>query len=143
MKHQFYKTMLGIWAIVALFSLISCEKELDIQQNFPFEVKVMPVPKAIAQGDTAEIRCQIQSENQYTENQYFIRYFQYDGKGKLRIGNSAPLLPNDTYKLPNKTFRLYYQSLSQETEMFSVWISDSFGNEQKMDFEFNNIKKEE
>lgn len=143
MKHQFYKTMLGIWVIVALFSLISCEKELDIQQNFPFEVKVMPVPKAIAQGDTVEIRCQIQSEKQYTENQYFIRYFQFDGSGKLRIGNAAPLLPNDTYKLPNKTFRLYYQSLSQETEMFSVWISDSFGNEQKMDFEFNNIKKEE
>ena len=38
-------------------------------------------------------------------------------------------------------FRLYYTSASEANQSLSVWISDSFGNEQKLDFEFN-VKKE-
>ncbi|AYW36299.1 TraQ conjugal transfer family protein [Capnocytophaga canimorsus] len=143
MKTKVYKFVLASLFLMIATLLTSCEKELDVQQNFPFEVKVMPVPKAVNQGQIVEIRCQITTPENYVENQYFIRYFQFDGNGSLRIGNAEPLLPNDTYELPNKTFRLYYQSFSQGTIMFSVWISDSFGNEQKVDFEFTNIRKEE
>lgn len=135
--------MFSVLAIVTLCLLGSCEKELNVQQHFPFEVKVMPVPKGIAQGSTVEIRCQIQTESQYTENQYFIRYFQFDGQGCLKIASptATALLPNDLYVLPNKTFRLYYTSHSEVSEMFAIWISDSFGSEQKVEFEFNNISK--
>lgn len=142
MKTKVYKFVLASLFLMIATLLTSCEKELNVQQNFPFEVKVMPVPKSVSQGQIVEIRCQITTPENYAENQYFIRYFQFDGSGNLRIGNAEPLLPNDTYELPNKIFRLYYQSFSQETTMFSIWISDSFGNEQKVDFEFTNIRKE-
>jgi len=116
---------------------------LDVQQNFPFEVKVLPVPKNIGKTDTVEIRCELRSPYQYDENRYFIRYFQYEGKGSLRTSpQGEALFANDVYPLVSKgAFRLYYTSASEANQSFSVWISDSFGNEQKLDFEFN-VKKE-
>ena len=53
--------------------------------------------------------------------------------------DDAPYLPNDEYPLPQKQFRLYYTSESQESHAFSIWIMDSFDNEKKIDFEFDNI----
>ena len=116
---------------------------MDVQQNFPFEVKVLPVPKSIGKTDTVEIRCELHSSYQYDENRYFIRYFQYEGKGSLCTSPQGEvLLVNDVYPLASKgVFRLYYTSASEANQSLSVWISDSFGNEQKLDFEFN-VKKE-
>ena len=129
MKKINQKIVIGLIAMLCVSLFTSCKKELDIQQNFPFEVKVLPVPKSIGNTDTVEIR--------------FIRYFQYEGKGSLRTSPQGEvLLVNDIYPLATKgAFRLYYTSASETNQSFSVWISDSFGNEQKLDFEFN-VKKE-
>jgi len=133
------------WFILTLmFSvtsiLISCEqKDLEIQQDFPFEVVAMPVPKEIAKGETVEIRLQIKSSGQYVDNKYFLRYFQFDGKGVLGYLNSKPFKPNDKYKIPELEFRLYYRSESAVSQSFDVWFSDSFGNEKQVSFQFNSI----
>jgi len=122
------------------FSLISCNErdEIEIQQNFPFEINVMPVPKEISDGDTVEIRISIESTVNYKEKKYYLRYFQFDGQGTLRYYDNAPYLPNDLYQLPEKQFRLYYTSESSVTQSFDVWISDDFGNEKNLKFQFNN-----
>nr|WP_312079319.1 DUF3872 domain-containing protein [Chryseobacterium sp.] len=121
------------------YSLSSCtNEELDVEQNFPFEVSVMPIPSGIANGQTVEIRIKILPQGKYKENKYFLRYFQFEGKGTLRYYNNKPYLPNDLYEIPQHEFRLYYTSQSDESELFDVWISDSFGNEKKLSFEFNN-----
>ncbi|MEE3725308.1 TraQ conjugal transfer family protein [Riemerella anatipestifer] len=73
---------------------------------------------------------------------YTLRYFQFEGNGRLKLANQEPFLPNDMYVIPNRTFRLYYTSLSNNTQSFEVWIADSKGKEQKLRFEFN-AKKEE
>ena len=143
MKKINQKIVIGLIAMLCVSLFTSCKKELDVQQNFPFEVKVLPVPKNIGETDTVEIRCELHSPYQYDENRYFIRYFQYEGKGSLRTSPQGEvLLVNDVYPLASKgAFRLYYTSASEANKSFSVWISDSFGNEQKLDFEFN-VKKE-
>ena len=143
MKKINQKIVIGLIAMLCVSLFTSCKKELDIQQNFPFEVKVLPVPKSIGKTDTVEIRCELRSSYQYDENRYFIRYFQYEGKGSLRTSlQGEVLLVNDVYPLASKgAFRLYYTSASEANQSLSVWISDSFGNEQKLDFEFN-VKKE-
>ena len=143
MKKINQKIVIGLIAILCVSLFTSCKKELDVQQNFPFEVKVLPVPKSIGKTDTVEIRCELRSPYQYDENRYFIRYFQYEGKGSLRTSlQGEVLLVNDVYPLASKgAFRLYYTSASEANQSLSVWISDSFGNEQKLDFEFN-VKKE-
>ncbi|MBA4153698.1 DUF3872 domain-containing protein [Flavobacterium sp.] len=125
--------------LTASVTLVSCSKddELEIQNDFPFEVKVMPVPKDVASGQTVEIRITIQRTGNYSNTQYFLRYFQFDGQGTLRYYDEPPYLPNDLYQLPTEQFRLYYTSTSAVSQSFVVWISDSFGNEKQISFQFN------
>ena len=124
--------------LISSVTLLSCNKdELEIQNDFPFEVKVMPMPAAIANGNTAEIRLTIQRTGNYSNTQYFIRYFQFDGQGTLQYYDEPPYLSNDLYPLPTEQFRLYYTSHSAVTQSFDIWISDNFGNEKQLSFQFN------
>jgi hypothetical protein len=130
-----------ILIVFQMIFLFSCtEDTLDIQQDFPFEVKVMPYPQEIAMGETLEFRMSIISAGNYQNNQYFIRYFQHQGEGFLRYFDHKPYRPNDSYSLPEKNFRLYFKSQSDTDQSFNVWISDSFGNEKMVSFELNNKK---
>ncbi|MFH6972644.1 DUF3872 domain-containing protein [Flavobacterium petrolei] len=124
--------------VILINSVTSCGKdELEIQDDFPFEVKVMPVSKEITNGNSVEIRLTIQPTGNYSNTQYFIRYFQFDGQGTLQYYDEQPYLPNDLYPLRAKQFRLYYTSGSTVSQSFDVWISDNFGNERQLSFEFN------
>ena len=125
--------------LTASVSLVSCSKddELEIQNDFPFEVNVMPVPKDVANGQTLEIRITIQRTGNYSNTQYHLRYFQFDGTGTLRYYNEPPYLPNDLYSLTTEQFRLYYTSTSAVSQSFEIWISDNFDNEKQLSFQFN------
>ncbi|MFP3591444.1 DUF3872 domain-containing protein [Chryseobacterium sp. SIMBA_038] len=132
--------LLLIIPVMILFelSLSSCStNDLEIQQNFPFELNIMPIPKDIANGETVEIRLKIISKGNYAETKYYLRYFQFDGNGILRYNNEPPYIPNDSYELSEKEFRLYYTSTSTVSQSFDVWIYDSFGNERPTSFQFN------
>ena len=50
--------------IFAALSLASCEDDIDVDGTYPFTVETMPVPTRLAQGETAEIRCQLKREGQ-------------------------------------------------------------------------------
>ena len=56
-------------------------------QAYPFTVETMPVPKELAQGETAEIRCELVREGEFDGAVYTIRYFQFDGEGTLKLDN--------------------------------------------------------
>jgi len=133
------KCRIGLLAVlVSSIALVSCDKDpLEIQNDFPFEVKVMPIPKEIANGQTVEIRITLQRAGNYNNTHYYIRYFQYDGTGILKYYDEPPYLPNDSYPLDSEQFRLYYTSHSTVSQSFTVWISDNFGNEKQLDFQFN------
>ena len=138
--NRFKIGLLPMYVLLAILtsSVTSCSKgELEIQNDFPFEVKVMPIPKEIVNGNTVEIRLTIQSTGNYSNTQYYLRYFQNDGQGTLQYYNALPYLPNDLYQLPTKQFKLYYTSHSTVSQSFDVWISDNFGNEKQLSFEFN------
>lgn len=142
--NKFRIGLLPIYVLLAILTasvtLVSCSKddELEIQNDFPFDVNVMPVLKDVSNGQTVEIRITIQRSGNYSNTQYFLRYFQFDGQGTLRYYDEPPYLPNDQYKLPTEQFRLYYTSTSSVSQSFDVWISDSFGNEKQISFQFNN-----
>lgn len=141
--NKFRTGLLPLYVFLAILTasvtLVSCSKddELEIQNNFPFEVNVMPVPKDVANGQTVEIRITIQRTGNFSNTQYFLRYFQFDGQGTLQYYNEPPYLPNDLYQLPTEQFRLYYTSTSAVSQSLDVWISDSFGNEKQLTFQFN------
>ena len=139
--NKFRIGLLPMYVLLAILisSFTSCSKdELEIQNDFPFELEVMPVPKEIANGNTVEIRLTIQPTSNYRNAQYYLRYFQFDGQGTLQYYEEPPYLPNDLYPLQAKQFRLYYTSNSTVSQSFDVWISDNFGNEKQLSFEFNN-----
>ncbi|WLD24305.1 DUF3872 domain-containing protein [Flavobacterium dauae] len=137
-RLRFHAVILIVLMVVASVVSFSCNKEeLEIQQNYPFEVQVLPVPKEIASGQTVEIRITIKASGNFNAAAYFIRYFQFDGKGTLQYYDEPPYLPNDRYQLPATQFRLYYTSQSTVSQSFDLWISDNFGNERQVSFEFN------
>ena len=138
--YRYAISLMYVFALMAITEILlsSCaQDELDVQQNFPFEVTVMPVLKDIAKDETVEIRIKIIPKTTYLETQYFIRYFQFDGTGTLRYFDDPAYNPNDCYILPQREFRLYYTSTSAVSQTFKVWISDSFANEKEFEFQFN------
>ncbi len=126
--------------IVALF-VTSCEDDrLEVQQVYKFELSHMPIPAQIIKNIPVEIRCKLQSEGDYQEAKYSIRYFQNEGLGLLKIDNKPSFYPNDSYPLEHKEFRLYYTAVSEGKHQFDVYLEDNFGQIQKVSFEFNTVK---
>ena len=140
------KILNTIWVMgvltLAVFCLSACDRDLDVQQSYPFTVETMPVQKDIVKGQTAEIRCMLKWEGNFADTRYTIRYFQPDGKGTLRMDNGAVFKPNDRYPLTKDVFRLYYTSLSADRQTIDVYVEDNFGRVQQLTFSFNNEKTE-
>ena len=144
MKNKILNTIwvMGVLSI-AVFCLSACDHELDIQQAYPFTVETMPVQKHIAKGQTAEIRCTLKRQGRFEDARYTIRYFQPDGKGRLKMDNGTIFKPNDRYPLTTEEFRLYYTSASSDQQTIDVYVEDNFGQKAKLLFEFNSQKDEE
>ncbi|MFR4273938.1 MAG: DUF3872 domain-containing protein [Bacteroides thetaiotaomicron] len=131
LAYFLYTLLLG--AIVC-----ACSDDLDINQVYTFDLVCMPVQKKIVQGETAEIRCQLVKEGDYEQARFFIRYFQTDGKGELRMDDGTVFLPNDLYPLNKTTFRLYYTSHSTDQQVIDVYIEDNFGQVVQKNFSWQN-----
>lgn len=132
-----------IYAILIACSACACSDDIDIRQSYEFKVTHLPVPKKLKVGEVAEIRCQLVKEGDYTENEYFLRYFQPDGKGLLKMDDGTVFLPNDSYRVERETFRLYYTSMSAERQTIDIVFFDSFGREYPLTFDFNNDSSKE
>lgn len=130
----------GFWAILfaLVFSLCSCSDDLDVQQSYPFTVDVMPYPDKIANGETVELRMTILPEGNYTNTLYTIRYFQYEGKGTLKLVDGPTLVNNDRVLLESKEFRLNYTAKSADSQEIYICIEDNYGTRWEQTFEFNN-----
>ncbi len=144
--NKFKTRVLSFYVVLAILAgsvtLISCDKgELEIQNDFPFGVQITRVPEAIANGQTIELEVVIRRIDKYVNTSYYIRYFQYNGLGLLRYNKLHAFVPNDLYGVPEEVFKLYYTSQSFEKHSFSVWISDSFGNEKELKIDLNSINR--
>lgn len=139
------KKTLAYFLYTLLLSAIvcACSDDLDVQQVYSFDLVTMPVQKKIVQGESAEIRCQLVKEGNYDQTKFFIRYFQTDGKGELRLDDGRVLSPNDLYLLKKETFRLYYTSHCTDQQVIDVYIEDNFGQVAQKNFSWQNDKGEE
>jgi len=121
----------------------ACSDDLDIHQSYSFDLVSMPVQKKIAEGETAEIRCQLVKEGNYEQARFFIRYFQPDGMGELRLDDGTLFKPNDLYPLNKTTFRLYYTSRCTDQQTIDVYIEDSFGQVVQKTYSFQSDRIED
>ena len=139
------KTFFGITAWLAVIMLLAsaCSSDMDINKVYAFDLVCMPVQKKIVQGEVAEIRCQIVKEGDYQDTKFFIRYFQPDGIGELRLDDGRVLLPNDLYPLKKETFRIYYTSHCTDQQVIDVYIEDNHRQVVQKTFSFQNDKGED
>ena len=134
------KKILSYFLYTLLLAAVACacNGSLDINQVYGFDLVTMPIPKKIIKDETIEIRCQIVKEGNYRDTKYYIRYFQTDGEGELRLDNGTLLTPNDLFQLKKDVFRLYYTSRSTDQQTIDVYIEDSFGQTIEKSFNFSN-----
>ena len=139
------KTFFGItaWLAAIMLLALACSNDMDINKVYAFDLVCMPVQKKIVQGEVAEIRAQIVKEGSYEDTKFYIRYFQVDGKGQLKLDNGTILLPNDLYLLEKETFRMYYTSHSTDQQVIDVYIEDSHGQVVQKTFSFQNDRGDE
>jgi hypothetical protein len=121
-----------------ILSFVSCSGGLDIQQDYGFTLETMPVQKSIAEGETVEIRCALLREGDFDGARYYIRYFQPDGAGELRLEDGTLLSPNNIYPLEKTVFRLYFTSRSPEQQTIDVYIEDNAGQVVMRSFAWQN-----
>jgi len=139
------KSFFGItaWLVAIMLLALACTDDLDIHKVYAFDLATMPVQKKIVQGEVAEIRCQIVKEGDYQDTQFYIRYFQPDGKGELRLDDGRVLLPNDLYPLKKETFRMYYTSHCTDQQVIDVYIEDNHGQVVQTTFSWQNDSGED
>lgn len=134
--RRYLAICVGLGAVILM--LVACDTELDVKQVYSFALETMPVQKKIAQGETAEIRCTLWREGDYEEARYYIRYFQPDGKGELRLDDGTLFAPNDLYPLEKQVFRLYYTSRTTDQQTIDIYVQDNFGQLVTVSFSFQN-----
>lgn len=134
---------LTVWVSAIALMFVACENDLDVKQVYSFNLETMPVQKKITNGETAEIRCMLLREGDYDQARYYIRYFQPDGKGELRMDDGTIFAPNDLYPLDRMVFRLYYTSHCADQQVIDVYIQDNYGQVVSAAFSFQNESNEE
>lgn len=132
-----------IYTLLLAAIACACSDNMDIKQVYEFKVTHLPVPKKLKVGETAEIRCQIEPSGHYQYTTYKLRYFQFDGKGTLRLDDGTLFIPNDYYDLDRKTFRLYFTAGSDEQSTIEIYFEDNFGNNFTLKFSFNYDSKQD
>ena len=134
MKNILSYTFAALIAVIAC----SCNDNIDVKQEYSFDLYALPVPKRITQGETVEIRCQILKEGNFAGNAFYIRYFQSEGKGALRLDDGREMTPNDLFPLKSDVFRLYFTSMSAERQVIDLYVENSFGQVVEKNFSFSN-----
>jgi uncharacterized protein (DUF58 family) len=122
---------------LALLFMLGCNDSLSLQTNFDFEVSVLPYYTNISINEPVELRLEIKSTGgNYDGTEYFMRYFQYTGKGTLVDETGIVFVPNDTYRVYKKPFRFYFTPTSGQAHQLELTFSDSFENTHILTFNF-------
>lgn len=139
------KSFFGItaWLVAMMLLAVACSDDMDVRADYLFDLETMPVQKKIIEGETAEIRCQLVKEGNYQDAKFYIRMFQPDGIGELRMDDGTVFQPNDLYPLKKETFRLYYTSRCKDQQVIDVYVQDSFGQVIQKTFSFQSERTED
>ncbi|MDR1225752.1 MAG: DUF3872 domain-containing protein, partial [Prevotellaceae bacterium] len=138
MKKEKMRKIVRWWfAVFLLCGLTACDASLEVQTDFDFEIELLPVPSSVMPGEQVELRFTIEgAEGSYDSTKYYVRYFQYSGRGTLSSEDGLAFVPNDAYRLPKKVFRLYFAPLSGSQHQLGLTFYDSFDHRHEVELNF-------
>jgi len=116
---------------------ICCEKTIEIQKAFDFDLIMLPVLTEIEPDKPLEMRFTIRSiGGEYIHTRYYARFFLFSGKGILTDENGEMFFPNDDHLLQSKQFRLYYTPSQGTSHRLEIVFFDNFGHEKTVEITF-------
>jgi hypothetical protein len=125
------------YILLSALLFITCNDRLSLQTNFDFEVSVLPYYTNVVLNEQVELRLEIKSiEGHYDGTEYFMRYFQYTGKGTLIDETGVVFAPNDAYRVYKKPFRFYFTPTSGQQHQLELTFYDTFNNVHALRFDF-------
>jgi hypothetical protein len=127
-----------IFVLLAALLLAACDgTDLTLQTDFDFEVEMLPVPPTVTLNEAVEMRFELTHVGgRYDSTAYYVRYFQYEGKGTLADEGGIAFVPNDAYRLTKENFRLYFTATKGDNHTLELVFFDSFKHRHQVDLNF-------
>lgn len=145
MKNVLY---ICIVMVVSALALSSCNDEIDIRQDYDFNLTSWYLQKQAGTGETVEIRFYLNREGNYEKAEYELGYIQIEGKGEVFDGDGVRLVNREVRPLaevpgldksnPQKyVFTLFYRSTGEKRSELKFFIHDNFQQEREMTVTFD------
>ncbi|GHT72996.1 hypothetical protein FACS189456_2840 [Bacteroidia bacterium] len=98
---------------------------------------MLPVPSTVRLNEQVEMRFTITCiDGSYDSTKYYLRYFQYAGKGTISDEAGQVFFSNDAYLLPNKVFRLYFVPTLGTAHQLELTFYDTFNHKHPVELSF-------
>lgn len=115
------------WCVIlSIFFCSSCNRDLEVYKEYPFDISVMPYLKKSEVSSTTEFRMNLVEEGSTEDTQYTLRYFPYEGSGRL-LFRGEELQPNDRYVITPGAFKLYYQTATKGAHKLEIVVENNLG----------------
>ena len=145
MKNVIY---ICIGALFAVLAFGSCNDDIDIRQDYDFNLSSWYLQKQIATGETVEIRFYLDREGDYEKAEYEIGYIQMEGKGEVTDSEGVRLVNREVRPLAEvpeldrenpvrQVFTLFYRSTSARRSELKFFVRDNFGQERELAVTFD------
>ncbi len=114
------------FSLLLLFTSCS-QEELDIKQNFDYEVIMQKYRTDVAVNKPVDLVFFIKNAGKYEEVKYSVNYFLRQGSGQLYDQKNQPLQDNIQYRMQGDTLQIRYTPTSQGDHTIEIEFSDNFG----------------
>jgi len=75
-------------------------------------------------------------EGSYDSTRYYLRYFQYQGKGMVADESGQSFIPNDLYEMVGRQFRLYFTPTAGSEHQLELTFIDSYKHKHALELSF-------
>ena len=131
-----------LYTLLLAAIVCACSDNLSVSQSYIYNIETLPIPKALAKGQSVDLEFSILREGYYKETEYKFRYFQSEGAGILTDSEGNSISMNRFQKISADDFVLTYQCLSEEQQQLDFVFEDNFGQRVEYTVTFSSKRSE-
>lgn len=133
MQRNILQHLSFVGVLFAFFlTLVSCSQEVDVKQNFDYEIKMQKYRTDVEVGKPVRLVFFIKSVGNYSDVRYSVNYFLRKGAGQLFDQTNQTLQDNTQYEIQGDTLRIEYLPTQQGDHIIEVEFSDNFNQRKEM-----------